>query len=107
MLNGHAHTYERLKPYDGDGNVAANESKSVYEKEEKTFVSVTIGAGGKINKRWKPDTSDELNCADGNIVAHSEHVGSFSVIEIEGKRLKLQGINSFTGEVFDTFEIVK
>ncbi len=107
VLNGHAHTYERLKPYDGFGNVAVENGHDTYKDLDNAFVSVTIGAGGKLNKKWKPDHTDEKNCTDGSIVAHSEHVGSFSVIEIEGKKMKLVGINSFTGEVFDEFEMVK
>ena len=61
----------------------------------------------KINKKWHPDIKNIKNCTDGNIVAHSEHVGSFSVIEIIGKKLIFKGVNSFTGEEFDTFEITK
>lgn len=107
VLNGHAHTYERLKPYDAFGNVAIENQHDSYRNLEDAFISVTIGAGGKINKKWKPDINNTENCTDGNIVAHSEHVGSFSIIEIEGKKLVLKGINSFTGEEFDRFEIIK
>lgn len=107
VLNGHAHTYERLKPYNGLGEVAIENQHDNYHNLENAFVSVTIGAGGKLKEAWEPDTDNIENCADGNIVAHSEHVGSFSVVEIKDKKLILRGINSFTGEEFDKFEITK
>lgn len=108
VLNGHAHTYERLKPYDGSGNVdlsLTNQKK--YTDLDNRFISITIGAGGKINKKWKANPNDPANCENGNIVAHSEHVPSFGLISIDGKQLKFDGINSFTGEKFDNFSISK
>jgi len=107
VLNGHAHTYERLKPFDAFGNVAIETQDGKYHNLKDAFISVTIGAGGKINEKWHPDIKNIKNCTDGNIVAHAEHVGSFSIIEIEGKKLMLKGVNSFTGEEFDKFEITK
>ncbi|WP_171032379.1 purple acid phosphatase family protein [Polaribacter aestuariivivens] len=108
VLNGHAHTYERLKPYDAFGNVDASETNQTnYKNLENRFISVTIGAGGKINKKWKPDANNSENCDDGTIVAHSEHVPSFGLITIEKKTLTFKGINSYTGETFDEFVINK
>ena len=107
VLNGHAHTYERLKPYDEKGNVAIENNHAQYKNMEDAFVAVTLGAGGKLNKKWKPDNTDEANCTDGSIVAHAEHVPSFSIVEIEGQKLILKAINSETGEVFDEFLMEK
>ncbi|WP_081997651.1 purple acid phosphatase family protein [Wocania ichthyoenteri] len=109
VLNGHAHTYERLKPFDANGNVDVNASidHSSYGHLKDRFISITIGAGGKINERWHADPTNQKNCKDGNIVAHAEHVPSFGVFSIDGKTLKLNAYNSFTGEIFDTFTIEK
>jgi len=107
VLNGHAHTYERLKPFDAFGNVAIETQDEKYHNLKEAFISVTVGAGGKLNKKWHPDTKNIKNCTDGNIVAHAQHVGSFSIIEIIGKKLIFKGVNSFTGEEFDKFEITK
>ena len=104
VLNGHAHTYERLKPYDEFGNIAVENDHNIYQDLEEAFISITIGAGGKLNKKWKPDLE---KCANGNIVAHAEHVASFSVIGIEGRELNVIAVNSLTGEVFDEFQILK
>lgn len=107
VLNGHAHTYERLKPFDAFGNVAIETKDEKYHNLKESFISVTVGAGGKINKKWHPNIKNIKNCTDGNIVAHTEHVGSFSIIEIIGKKLIFKAINSFTGKEFDKFEITK
>jgi len=108
VLNGHAHTYERLKPYDANGNVDLNNTnQNTYKNLENRFVSVTIGAGGKINKKWSADPNNPKNCTDGSIVAHSKHKPSFGFIAIDGKTLIFKGIDSFTGETFDTFTILK
>ncbi|ANW96940.1 hypothetical protein AXE80_11890 [Wenyingzhuangia fucanilytica] len=108
VLNGHAHTYERLKAYDEFGNVDNTiNNQSNYNNLKNRFISITIGAGGKINKKWKADPSNPENCKDGSIVAHSEHVPSFGLISINHKKLIFKGINSYTGETFDTFSITK
>ena len=108
VLNGHAHTYERLKPYDENGNIVTSRTdQSKYEKLENEFISITLGAGGKLNRKWKAAPNDSSNCPNGNIVAHSEHVGSFGLISIDGKTMTFKGINSFTGEVFDEFTVLK
>ncbi len=108
VLNGHAHTYERLKPYDENGAVdITRENETNYKDLKNRFISVTIGAGGKLNKKWKAEPNNKENCDDGTIVAHSEHVPSFALISIDGKSLKLKGINSYTGKTFDEFTIEK
>jgi hypothetical protein len=108
VLNGHAHTYERLKPYDKNGNVDLNrENETSYKNLKNRFISVTVGAGGKLNKNWKADPTNKVNCKDGSIVAHYEHVPSFALISIDKKVLKLKGINSLTGTTFDEIVIKK
>ena len=99
---------ERLKPYDENGNVdVSRENETRYNDLNNRFVSITIGAGGKINKNWKADPTNSKNCDDGSIVAHYEHVPSFGLISIDGNTLLFKGINSYTGQPFDTFEINK
>ncbi|WP_194767895.1 purple acid phosphatase family protein [Tamlana sp. I1] len=108
VLNGHAHTYERLKPYDASGNVDRSvTNQSEYKNLENRFISITLGAGGKLNKKWFPDPFNLEHCKDGTIVAHAEHVGSFGLFEINGKSLVFKAYNSFTGTVFDSFTIKK
>lgn len=108
VLNGHAHTYERLKPYNGNGMVEQDRTnQSEYKDLENRFISITMGAGGKLNKKWKADPSNKENCEDGTIVAHSEHMASFGVFEVDGKTLSFKGYNSYTGKSFDEFVIEK
>jgi len=108
VLNGHAHTYERLKPYDENGNVNNSlQDQTNYTNLKNRFISITIGAGGKINKKWKADPNNPDNCSDGSIVAHSEHVASFGLFSIDGKTLTFKGVNSYTGKTIDTFTITK
>ena len=88
VLNGHAHTYERLKPYDYKGNIETSKTNQTnYSNLEDRFISITLGAGGKLNKQWKADSNNLENCADGTIVAHFEHVPSFGLVSIDGKML--------------------
>ena len=108
VLNGHAHTYERLNPYDNKGNIdklLANQSN--YKNLKNRFISITLGAGGKLNKNWKADPNNSENCTDGTIVAHFEHVPSFGLFSIDKKSLTIKGINSLTGKEFDSFTIKK
>lgn len=108
VLNGHAHTYERLKPYDSRGNIdLSNENHTIYKNIQDRFISITLGAGGKLNKQWKADPNNTTNCKDGTIVAHYEHVPSFGLVAIDGLELTFTGINSKTGEKFDEFKISK
>lgn len=108
VLNGHAHTYERLKPFDEFGNVDNSKTnQDDYSNLQQRFISITIGAGGKIYTHWEANPSNPNNCEDGSIVAHSEHVPSFGLFSIDGKKLNFKGINSFTGETFDNFSITK
>ena len=108
VLNGHAHTYERLKPYDSNGNIDISKIEHTnYKNLKDRFISITIGAGGKINNKWEVNPNNPENCKDGTIVAHAEHVPSFGVISIDDKKLNFEAINSFTGKKFDEFSITK
>ena len=108
VLNGHAHIYERLKPYDGEGNIdVAISNQAQYTNLKNRFISITIGAGGKINEKWKVDLNDPRNCKDGFIVAYAEHVPSFGLVSVNGKELNFEAINSLSGKMFDRFSISK
>ena len=108
VLNGHAHTYERLKPYDENGNIdPSTTSHNSYSQLDNQFISITIGAGGKIKNGWAPDVNNPDNCTDGSIVAYTEHVPSFGLFSIEERKLTFKAINSYTGETFDEFSITK
>ncbi|WP_196888571.1 purple acid phosphatase family protein [Aureivirga sp. CE67] len=108
VLNGHAHTYERLRPYDKNGNILTKYSDDEkYPEIENGFISITAGAGGKLKTPWTPDPSNQKNCKDGDIVSKFYHKGHFTTFEIVGKKLVFKGIDSETGEVFDTFTMEK
>ena len=108
VLNGHAHTYERLKPYDENGNIdVSRKGETNYKDLENRFISITLGAGGKLNKTWNADPNNKANCNDGNIVAHFEHVPSFCLVSIDKKVLIFKGVYSITGKQFDKFKIKK
>ena len=62
VLNGHAHTYERLKPFDANGNVATSNNHSSYGDLKDRFISITIGAGGKLKEEWQADPTNKDNC---------------------------------------------
>lgn len=104
VLNGHAHTYERLKPYDKFGAIDESRTNQTnYKSLKNRFISITIGAGGKIGKaKNKAD-----NCEDVSVIANYKHVPSFGLFSIHGKKLNFEAIDSFTGEKIDNFSISK
>jgi len=107
VLNGHAHTYERLHPYDADGNVIEQykENTTMYPAINDGFISITTGAGGKIRSSGK-DIHDGEECLN-SLVANSFHKGHFSLIDIEGKKLTFKAIASEDGKVYDEFVMDK
>ncbi|WP_299555520.1 metallophosphoesterase family protein [Seonamhaeicola sp.] len=106
VLNGHAHTYERLHPLDASGNVIETYRNNIYDYPliSNGFIQITTGAGGKIKKNWKPYVP---GACMKNIVAANAHRGHFSLLKIAGKRLEFQAISSIGGEVLDAFVISK
>lgn len=104
VLNGHAHTYERLHPYDAAGNVLEQYRNDThhYPDIENGFISITTGAGGVLESNgWQPG-----NCPE-NITAATHHTGHFMEFHILGNTLTGKAIDSHTGQVFDEFEVVK
>jgi len=105
VFNGHAHTYERLHPYNGQGQVieSLRQINGAFPAINNGFISITAGAGGKLKTSWSPGP-----CNEGNIVAKAHHDnGSFMVIEITGPRLQLWAIDSQTGQVVDSLSMDK
>ncbi|MFI1744009.1 purple acid phosphatase family protein [Thalassobellus sediminis] len=103
VLNGHAHTYERLMPFDKNGNVIEKYNKPLneYANIKNGFIQITTGAGGKLKKDWNPGQCDK------DIVAASAHRGHFTLINIDGRQLKLKTIASMGGAVLDSLVINK
>lgn len=103
VLNGHAHTYERLHPYDGNGNVLEQYRADIhhYPDIQNGFISITSGSGGILQDGWGPG-----NCP-GQITAMAHHAAGFMQFTVNGTTLKAQFINSNTGAVVDEFEVVK
>lgn len=104
VLNGHAHTYERLNPMDGGGQLVPG------GLDEAGFTSITIGSGGKlrgIGTDPGPFTPDPDNCRYPGLVAKSVHDWAYAKFHINGKKLVGQAITTKEHEVVDTFELVK
>jgi hypothetical protein len=106
VFNGHAHTYERLLPLDKAGKVIEKWQVPQYSYPEikDGFIQITTGAGGKLRSGWQPYKLGD--CPD-DIVAAVGHTGHFSLIDIDGKNLKLKAISSMGGAVLDSLIIRK
>lgn len=105
VLNGHAHTYERLMPFDKNGDVITrfNKPTDTYPEITDGFIQITTGAGGILRKGWVPN----LEKCGKNIVAAYAHTGHFSLINIDGKKLELKAISSMGAMVLDSLYIDK
>ena len=103
VLNGHAHTYERLHPFDKNGKAIENykNNTALYPEIKNGFIAITTGAGGQLKHRWRPS-----NCGL-DIVAKAEHRGHFCVLDINGKKLKFKAYASLNGDGFDEFVMDK
>ncbi len=101
VLNGHAHTYERLHPFDANGNVLEQFRNNTqnYPDLPNGFISITAGAGGILQPNFTPD-----GC---NLAAKQYHKGHFMQFEISGKKLKAKAYDVQSGLVFDQFEMQK
>lgn len=109
ILNGHAHTYERLNPMNGSGEVVLNHKK-INDPSKKGFISITVGSGGKlrgVGTDPKPFTPNPDNCKYPNLVAAYSHQWAFLTLEIDGKQLKGKAISTENNEILDEFVINK
>lgn len=109
VLNGHAHTYERLNPMDGKGNVIETGNSNHYQSPE-GFISITVGSGGKlrgIGSDPTPFTPDPENCKYKGLVAAYAHEWAFLFLEINGNQLRAKAISTENHKILDTFTIKK
>lgn len=111
VLNGHAHTYERLNPMDGQGGVTSAKDASTSKLfNPEGFVSITVGSGGKLRGYGsdpKPYTPDPDNCRHPGLVAASVHENAFLWLDIEGNKLSGKAISTYDHSILDKFIIVK
>ena len=111
VLNGHAHTYERLNPMDGEGMpIDEYIGKIDTYANPKGFISVTVGSGGKlrgIGSDPTPYTPDPENCRHPNLVAKADHLWAYLQLNINGKTLKAKALGTETGKIVDEFTIIK
>ncbi|MDX2303392.1 MAG: metallophosphoesterase family protein [Microscillaceae bacterium] len=111
VLNGHAHTYERLQPMNGQGELTQTYpyGQSDYENPQ-GFISITVGSGGKLRgvgtdpEVFEPDPE---NCRHPNLVAQSNHSWIFLNLSVEGKTLRAKAIRTLDQAVVDEFEVQK
>lgn len=111
VLNGHAHTYERLKPMNGMGEVVQipDVDHNSYHNPE-GFISITAGSGGKlrgVGSDPKAFTPDPSNCQYPDLVAAYDHTWAFLEIAVKGRTISAKTISVQNGEVLDAFVINK
>lgn len=105
LLNGHAHTYERLHPFNEKGEPIKSYMPNIkqYPHIKNGFIPITLGAGGKLERTYVPRPE---NCGRP-IVAHARHRGHYGIFRIEGKNLHFSAHESLTGRKFDEFVMRK
>lgn len=110
VLNGHAHTYERLRPMDANGPTIQNISQDSIYTNPNGFVSITVGSGGKLRgigsdpTPWEPSPE---NCDYPNLVAAFTHDWAFLKLDVNGKTLSGTAIATEGNQVVDRFRIEK
>lgn len=99
VLNGHAHTYERLNPMDGSGEVS-----------EEGFTAITVGSGGKlrgVGTDPTPFVPDPDNCQHPTLVARSVHDWVWLKLDMERNQLRGTAISVSNNQIVDHFELRK
>jgi hypothetical protein len=111
VLNGHAHTYERLTPMNGKGDVLTDwVGKNETYTDVNGFISITVGSGGKlrgIGSDPEPYQPDPEHCVHPNLVAFASHDWAFLRVNITGNTLRAQALRSEDGTMLDHFTITK
>ncbi len=90
VLNGHAHTYERLRPMQEYGG----------------FTSITIGSGGKLRGMAgdpTPFVPDATHCRHPDLVAKSVHDWVYLGLWVDGRKLHGTAYRTRDGAVVDEF----
>ena len=113
VLNGHAHTYERLKPMDGTGApirlVEQKNGQQVYRNID-GFISITVGSGGKlrgVGTDPTPYEPDPDSCIYPDLVAAYHHTWAFMELQVNGTELNGNAIDVQNGKILDSFLIIK
>jgi predicted phosphodiesterase len=111
VLNGHAHTYERLNPLNGQADVLPNylKQKDRYLHPE-GFISITIGSGGKLRGKIgdpTPFTPDPEQCRHPDLVARAVHDWIYLGVAISGKKLTATAYTTSDNAVVDRFVVEK
>lgn len=101
VLNGHAHTYERLNPMNGKGEVV---------NQEEGFTCITVGSGGKLRGVGSDPIAFNPNpdsCRYPGLVAAYIHDWVFLNLEICGYQIKGTAFTTKNQIEVDSFEINK
>jgi 3',5'-cyclic AMP phosphodiesterase CpdA len=103
VMNGHAHTYERLHPYNADGNVIDQYRTDInnYPDIVNGYISITAGAGGLLED-WTPG-----ECEGDRVAKRYLQGGSFMQYTVKGKKLEAKIYDIQNGNVVDQFVIQK
>ena len=110
VLNGHAHTYERLRPMNANGPTMEQVLQDSIYSNPTGFVSITVGSGGKLRgigsdpTPWEPSPE---NCDYPNLVAACTHDWAFLKLDVNGKVLTGTAITTEGNQVVDRFSIEK
>lgn len=110
VLNGHAHTYERLNPMKGNGEILQEFSGKSELKNLPGFLSITIGSGGKLRGVGSDPTPFEPSaedCRHAGLLAKAVHDWAYLELSVDGKSIKGRAIATNTLEVVDSFELSK
>ncbi|MEH0152777.1 metallophosphoesterase [Limibacter armeniacum] len=85
VMNGHAHTYERLNPMDAEGiPIQLENASQINDPLKDHFIAMTLGAGGKLKEGWTPE---EKPCKFEGLVTKQIHAGHVGIFEINGDTL--------------------
>jgi len=110
VLNGHAHTYERLNPQDSLGVVAVADDSAAAILDPAGFISITVGSGGKlrgVGSDPKAFTPNPDSCRYQGLVAAYAHEWAFLNLHVKGREITGEAISTHSGEVLDRFVVKK
>ena len=111
VLNGHAHTYERLKPMNGNGKpIPAYADQVGIYKNIDGFISITAGSGGKlrgVGNDPDPYTPNPDGCRHPKLTAKAVHDWVYLEITVNNKELVGKAFTTRNRELVDEFRISK
>ncbi|MEL7124540.1 MAG: metallophosphoesterase family protein [Bacteroidota bacterium] len=112
VLNGHAHTYERLNPMNGNGEVLITKKDTSTNSYVQTegFTSITVGSGGILRGLGNdpdPFTPNPEACRYPDLVAAYTHDWVFLKLDIDGNQLTGTAMTTEDLTIVDRFIIQK